>query len=92
MQGTGYVLGHEGENVVFTKASLAGFGFVNNVNEAYLDAASDVAYYSIGADVTGINDVAEQVAEDAVFDITGREVENISAPGIYIINGKKVLK
>ena len=34
MQGTGYVLGHEGENVVFTKASLDGFGFVNNVNEA----------------------------------------------------------
>lgn len=92
MQGTGYVLGYEGENVVFAKASLDGFGFVNNVNEAYLDAASDVAYYSIGADVTGINDVAEQVAEDAVFDITGREVENISAPGIYIINGKKVLK
>ena len=92
MQGTGYVLGYEGENVVFAKASLDGFGFVNNVNEAYLDAASDVAYYSIGADVTGINDVAEQVVEDAVFDITDREVENISAPGIYIINGKKVLK
>ena len=91
LQGTGYVLGQEGENVVFTKASIAGFGFVNNANEAYLDAASDVAYYSIGADVTGINDVAEQVAEDAVFDITGRKVENISAPGIYIINGKKVL-
>jgi hypothetical protein len=64
---------------------------VNNANEAYLDVASDVAYYSIGVDVTGINDVAEQVAEDAVFDITGRKVENISAPGIYIINGKKVL-
>ena len=92
LQGTGYVLGQEGENVVFTKASLAGFGFVNNANEAYLDAASDVAYYSIGVDVTGIDDIVEQATEDVIYDIAGRKVTKISSPGIYIINGKKVLK
>jgi hypothetical protein len=26
-----------------------------------------------------------------IYDLTGRRVENITAPGIYIVNGKKVL-
>ena len=91
LQGAGYVLGNDGENAVFAKAAIAGANFVNDANEAYLDIASDVVYYSIGADTTSIDEIAEQVAEDAVFDITGRKVEKISAPGIYIVNGKKVL-
>jgi hypothetical protein len=27
----------------------------------------------------------------AIFDLTGRRVEAITAPGVYIVNGKKVL-
>lgn len=30
--------------------------------------------------------------ENSIFDLTGRKVERITAPGIYIINGKKVMR
>ena len=43
-------------------------------------------------DVTGINNVkAESGNAKAIFDLTGRRVEAITAPGIYIVNGKKVI-
>ena len=41
---------------------------------------------------TGIeNIVAENNAIKGIFDIQGRKVEEITAPGLYIVNGKKVL-
>lgn len=42
--------------------------------------------------VTGINEVkGESGKVKTIYDLTGRRVESITAPGIYIINGKKVL-
>ena len=42
--------------------------------------------------VTGIMDViGESNIAKTIFDITGRRIDNISRPGIYIVNGKKVL-
>ena len=41
---------------------------------------------------TGIEDVVvENNAVKAIFDIQGRKVNAITAPGLYIVNGKKVL-
>ena len=41
---------------------------------------------------TGISEVkGENGNVKTIFDLTGRRVENITAPGIYIVNGKKVL-
>ena len=41
---------------------------------------------------TGIENVAvENNVVEGIFDIQGRKVEQITAPGLYIINGKKVL-
>ena len=41
---------------------------------------------------TGIEDVkGENGKVKTIFDLTGRRVENITAPGIYIVGGKKVL-
>ena len=41
---------------------------------------------------TGIENVkGENGKVKTIFDLTGRRVENITAPGIYIVNGKKVL-
>ena len=70
--------------------------FLNNANKAYLpaSAASGAAYYSFrfGEGTTGIEEVkAENGEEKAIYDLTGRRVEAITAPGIYIINGKKTL-
>ena len=41
---------------------------------------------------TGIENVkGENGKVKTIFDLTGRRVEDITAPGIYIVNGKKVL-
>ena len=42
-------------------------------------------------DLSGIEDIAGEQGTKAIFDLTGRRVEAITAPGIYIINGKKVI-
>ena len=48
------------------------------------------AYEFTGA--TGINEVKGDNGEaKAIFDLTGRRVETITTPGIYIVGGKKVL-
>ena len=70
--------------------------FLNNANKAYLPAsvASGAASYSFrfGDGTTGIDQITEnRVQSTAIYDLTGRCVEAISAPGIYIVNGKKVL-
>ena len=40
---------------------------------------------------TAIKSIATETTESAVYDLTGRRVEK-ATKGIYIINGKKVLK
>ena len=73
-----------------------GTHFLNNAGKAYfvLPAASEtVAFYGLDWDgTTGIDEITEQRAESKdIYDLTGRRVEAITAPGIYIVNGKKVL-
>ena len=41
---------------------------------------------------TGVNEVKGQNGEGkAIYDLTGRRVERITSPGVYIVDGKKVL-
>ena len=40
---------------------------------------------------TGVEKVEISNEKEEIYDLTGRRVENITAPGIYIVNGKKVL-
>ena len=92
-----YVLGIVDGEVGLYKAEMNGGVWLNNANKAYLPASA-VANKSaqfFGFDwngTTGIEEVAtENVEVKAIFDLTGRRVEEITAPGIYIVNGKKVL-
>lgn len=39
---------------------------------------------------TSIENIAVANGTKRIFDITGREVKEITAPGIYIVNGKKI--
>lgn len=44
-------------------------------------------------DTTGIDSVVEEIAPvvEGIFDLMGRKYDEITAPGIYIVNGKKVV-
>ena len=91
-----YVLGIVDGKVGLYKAEMAGGVWLNNANKAYLPAsvASGAASYSFrfGEGTTGISEVkGENGNVKAIYDLTGRRVENIGAPGIYIINGVKTL-
>ena len=86
--------------VALSQASGSVSVFLNNANKAYLPAsavpaaANDVASLSFrfGGGTTGVDEVkGESVEVKAIYDLTGRRVEAITAPGIYIVNGKKVL-
>ncbi|MBE6297898.1 MAG: hypothetical protein E7088_05365 [Bacteroidales bacterium] len=95
-----YVLGiPEGETeICFAKAVTDGQAdgtFLNNANKAYFvptNAQANVASYSFhfGEGTTGIDKVkGENGNVEVVYDLTGRRVEDITAPGIYIVNGVK---
>ncbi|MBQ5627693.1 MAG: copper resistance protein CopC, partial [Bacteroidaceae bacterium] len=40
---------------------------------------------------TGIENVDAEAEKDVIHDLTGRKIETITKPGIYIVGGKKVL-
>ena len=68
----------------------------NGSHKAYLPAPANsegVKSYSFRfPGTTGIGEVKGENGEvKAIYDLTGRRVEAITAPGIYIVNGKKVL-
>ena len=65
----------------------------NNANKAYLPAPANAAE-SYGLRLPGTTAIEDVVVENEVkviYDLTGRRVEAITAAGIYIVNGKKVL-
>ena len=94
-----YVLGIVDEEVglyTATKNQLSNGAFKNNANKAYLPKTTgmNAASYSFrfGEGTTGINEITEnRVQSTVIYDLTGRRVENITAPGIYVVGGKKVL-
>lgn len=70
--------------------------FKNYANKAYLKlttAQGTAAFYGFNWNgTTGISEVkGESGNVKVIFDLTGRRVENISAPGIYVVGGRKVL-
>jgi len=72
--------------------------FNNAANKAYLvvpeSVAPEVACYSFrfGEGTTGVEEITVNREQSTViYDLTGRRVEAITAPGIYVVNGKKVL-
>ena len=73
-----------------------GTAWLNNANKAYLpmSAVANKSAEFFGFDwdgTTAIENVEVENEVKAIYDLTGRRVEEITAPGVYIVGGKKVL-
>ena len=85
------------EGVCFGKATKnqqSNASWLNNSHKAYLpmtDGMNAASYSFRFPGTTAIEDVEVENEVKAIYDLTGRRVEAITAPGIYIVNGKKVL-
>ena len=97
-----YVLGKFDGVVGLYKAEMNqmdGTAWLNNANKAYLPASAltpaqqTAAFYGFDWDgTTGVDQITDNREQStAIYDLTGRRVEAITAPGIYVVNGKKVL-
>ena len=91
-----YVLGEDAEGLVGFYNAVNGDNaneFYNDANRAYLELSTELAAANYGfrfPGTTGISEVTtENVEMKAIFDLTGRRVEEVAAPGIYIVNGVK---
>ena len=103
VEGKAYVLANGEDGIGFYVAKLnkdregndGTTHFLNNAGKAYFVLPAEQAsatYYGFDWDgTTGIENVTVENGVKAIFDLTGRRVEAITAPGIYIVNGKKVL-
>lgn len=87
----------EGKIAGFYKATMTEGGFQNNANKAYLPAsavASGARFLSFDFGTeTAIESIegAEDAANTVVYDLAGRRVQK-AQKGLYIVNGKKVVK
>ena len=97
-----YVLGCVDGEYGFYKADMNqqdGTAWLANAGKAYLPvsalpaSAQGAASFSFrfGEGTTAIENVEVENEVKAIFDLTGRRIEAITAPGIYIVGGKKVL-
>ena len=105
IQGPAYVLGMKEDGVGLYMAELnknetGGTGnthFLNNANKAYLPASAvpqasqvQALFFNVG-ETTGVEEVEVESTVKTIYDLSGRKVSSMSAPGLYIVNGKKVL-
>ena len=97
IQGEAYVLGLVDGEVGLYKALMNGTAWKNNANKAYLPMPADsqnISFYSFRGDdeenTTAIENV-ETATVNVIYDLSGRRVETITAPGIYVVNGRKML-
>ena len=96
IEGEAFVLGVADGEVGLYKAEMDGTAWLNNANKAYLPmsvVANESAQF-FGFDWEGTTYISEVKGENGnvkgkIYDLAGRRVEAITAPGIYIVNGVK---
>ena len=92
-----YVLSMVDGEVGLYKAQMAGGVFLNNANKAYLPVSALPAAvqgangFKFRFETTGVEQVEVAKGVKAIYDLSGRKVNDMKAPGLYIVNGKKVL-
>ncbi len=98
--GNNYVLAN-GDNgiglyIVDEDPATEGYeAFTLAANKAYLSIEGQASSNGFSFRIEGTTGIDEVKGENekvkAIYDLTGRRIESINAPGIYIINGKKVV-
>ena len=64
-----------------------------NPEECHVNSKGIIISYTIDNSlVTGINNVSSPEESQPIFDLQGRRVQNIDKKGIYVVNGRKVVK
>ena len=92
-----YVLSKVDGVVGLYLAEMTDGTWLNNATKAYLPASAvlnkSAAFYGFDWDgTTGVEEIKDNREQSTViYDLTGRRVEEITAPGIYVVNGKKIL-
>lgn len=94
---TCYVLAKpEEQEVGFYRATLTDASFLNNANKAYLPVIAGAGARFLSFDFGTETAIDELKAENGdvktvIYDLSGRRVQN-AQKGIFIVNGKKVIK
>jgi hypothetical protein len=103
VEGDAYVLSAPNGEVGLYKATLnkdaegneGTTHFLNNAFKAYLpvDVAvgANVLRFNFGGTETGIGEVETETENAVIFDLAGRRVQK-AQKGLYIVNGKKVIR
>ena len=95
-----YVLAKVDGEVGFYKAQKnqnEGTAWLNNGFKAYLPVSAVPAAvqgangFKFRFETTGVEQVEVAKGVKAIYDLSGRKVNDMKAPGLYIVNGKKVL-
>ena len=96
--GEAYVLAKVDGEVGLYKAKMMGGVFLNNANKAYLPASElpasvqNAKALKFDFNTTAVENVkVETEGKKVIFDLSGRRVNDMTAPGLYIVNGKKVM-
>lgn len=93
-----FVLAEVDDEVGLYKAKMMGGVFLNNANKAYLpvfalpESVQNAKALKFNFDTTGVESVkVETAGKKVIYDLSGRRVNEMTQPGIYIVNGKKVM-
>ena len=90
-----YILSYDGAGtaIKFYKLSSTGTERTINANKAYYVSASAspaMFYISLGRGTTDLDEVETEEVVETIYDLQGRKLSEITVPGIYIVNGKKI--
>ena len=93
---TTYVLAVENDKAGFYKKE-ADFKVYNHKAYLQVPAAQDLSSLAISFDGEGVTSIDNSKltiddTEVVIFDLFGRRVETMAKGGVYIVNGKKVVK
>jgi hypothetical protein len=89
-----YILSYKGVGTHIMLYKLSSTDRTINANKAYyIDATGRAsALQFVFGGTTDIEEVEREGIEDTIYDLQGRKLSEITEPGMYIINGKKVYK